>query len=182
MAQTDLNSLLVALRAGDKGAEKKIYEHLFVRFRAIAKQRIRNASDAEDLAQEACLTVLDKCRGESFSGSFGAWAYGVLRNKIGNYYQSMRRQRETFDGGLASGDDNRHSAPAADPDLLRCLLDCLRKILAAQPRYGRALNLIYQGYSTDAASERLGVSTGNLYVILSRGRALLRKCLETGEV
>jgi len=58
------------------------------------------------------------------------------------------------------------------------LLRCLKDVLKVKRQYARALNLKYQGYSTEEICGRLGVKRGDLYVILNRGRAVLRECLD----
>ena len=45
-------------------------------------------------------------------------------------------------------------------------------------RQARILNLVYQGYNTDEISEKLMIKPSNLYMILGRGRKMLRKCLK----
>lgn len=182
MSRDDWHILLERLKAGDESAGEQIYQGLFVRFRVVAKRRVRNECDAEDLAQDACLTVLSKCRTEEFTKNFLAWAYGVLRMKIGNYIQSARNSREVCCDGTEGERDLRFSVPPSEPGLLSSLLDCLRKIVAVHPRYARVLNLAYQGYESDSICRKLNVSRTNMYVILNRGRSLLRRCLQTGKV
>lgn len=172
-----LDELLDKARQGDKSAEDQLLRYLRVRFVLLAKRRI-GEEYAEDLAQEACVTVLQKYRDVPPAGAFEPWAYGVLRNKIGNYLQSSAVRRETdLRNGRMNGLVGRSSV-ASDPVLKLRLLDCVRKIVKQYPRYARVLNLVYQGYSTTEICRRLKVSPGHCYVLLNRGRKMLSKCLE----
>jgi DNA-directed RNA polymerase specialized sigma24 family protein len=86
-AKSILGSLLKRALAGDQGAEAELFQTLSLRFTAIAKRRIREKEAAEDIAQDACATILHKYKSESFTVSFAAWAFGVLWMKIGNHLQ-----------------------------------------------------------------------------------------------
>ncbi|MEW5923337.1 MAG: sigma-70 family RNA polymerase sigma factor [Candidatus Zixiibacteriota bacterium] len=172
-----MNNLVTMARNGDLEAEKQLFQYLRVRFEYLAKKRLLKKEDAEDIAQEACLTVIEKYRTVDFHGQFNAWALKVLRNKIGNYLQGkcMRDNkvaREVDVGALR----NRINEPV-DMILISDLSDCLRKLLAAFPRYARALNLVHLGFTTDDICRRLDIKPNNLYVILNRGRQILKECL-----
>ena len=140
----DINQLLTRARGGDEEAEKALFHYLVVRFRLLAKRRI-GVEDSEDIAQEACLTVLEKYKNETFTSGFEAWTYGVLKMKIGNYIQGTLHKR-------------KHSVPVADShpklqtesgepahDLKIALILCLRKITKQNPLYARVLNFVHQG-------------------------------------
>jgi len=162
---------------GDSDAEMELFQSLRVRFIYLAKKRLLKSEDAEDIAQEACLTVLEKYRTADFHGNFTPWALKILRNKIGNHLQSksvqVDREANRWDKRLSSGNTTR----PADVDLIRAVVGCLRKLIVAFPRYARALNLAHQGYGTDEICRRLGIKSNNLYVILNRGRSFLKDCL-----
>lgn len=61
-------------------------------FTAVAKRRVRNERDAEEIVQDTLVTVLEKAAAQTFEKGFLQWAFGVLRNKIGNHYQKQGRQ------------------------------------------------------------------------------------------
>lgn len=179
---TNMEHLLARAKAGDQDAEKQLFQVLRARFMNIAKRRVWEKEEAEDVVQEACITVLQKYKAEEFREGFRAWAYSVLRMKIGNYLQSKEVRQEEF-GRDASAETL--SVPARyelDWDLETALIDCLRKIVKVYPRYARVLSLSYQGYKAEEICNRLQVTRANLYSLLSRSRAMLSKCLETGKV
>ena len=175
-----VNNIWLRARQGDREAEQEIFRYLLVRFTLLAKRRL-GEGEAEDVAQEACLTVLEKCRKDAPEDFCEAWAYAVLRNKIGNHLQTSRVRKRVMVGESQTGGIANHPEPCPNPDLRRRLSRCLKKILSVHPRYARALSLTYQGYRTDEICRRLGVKPGHLYVILNRGRQMLSDCLERGE-
>jgi len=177
-----LDDILAGLNAMDQANEDKILGHLSARFFSIAKRRIGNEEEAKDVTQQACVTVLEKYRTESFEIGFVPWAYGILRMKIGNHFQQREVQRRRIHTDpiildIAGSNSQDHSG-----QLRTELIKCLKKILAIKPRYARILNLSYQGYSADEICKKLHIRKNNMYALLSKSRSLLRKCLETGEV
>jgi len=61
------------------------------------------------------------------------------------------------------------------------LVECLRELIRGFPRYARVLNLVQQGYGTEEICERMTISRNNLYVLLSRGRKVLKDCISYEE-
>ena len=177
-----MNRYLEKARAGDRKAENQLFQILHARFLIIAKRRLREQEEAEDVVQQSCVTMLQKYKTEQFPGGFEAWAYTVLRMKIGNYLQFKRVRQE--DHSRDSGGARRAGYTAREPDwgLESALIDCLKKIVRANPRYARVLNLSYQGYQVEEICNRLDVTRSNLYSMLSRSRSMLNLCLETGRV
>lgn len=169
-------ALLTRARSGDRHAEQQIFEQLLARFRLFARRRIGDVHAADDVAQDACLTVLQKYRHETFTKGFEPWAWGVLQMHIKAYFRRRLDDRETL---VADVPDDTPTGDF-DPGLERQLLDCLARVAAANRGYARALVLIYQGHSAEAICHRLGISRNHLYVTLHRARAQLRKCLDGG--
>jgi RNA polymerase sigma factor (sigma-70 family) len=177
-----IKNLLLRALQGDKLAEKELFSYLTVRFVALAKRRLRSKDDAEDVAQEACATVLSKYKVDLSIVNFEAWAYGVLRMKIGNHLQKKNTRQEQPLLENESLDAAKKSAYQCDPELALRLSNCVRKLVTTFPRYARVLNLIHQGYKSDEICQRLKISPNNMYVILSRGRSMLKQCLEEGDI
>ena len=177
-----MENLLRQALEGDEKAEKQIFEYLFVRFRVFAKRIVRERQDAEDIAQEACITVLEKYKTQSFTTGFESWAYGVLRMKIGNHLQKKKNRRISHYSDAVDAGKTGYSSSNPDEDLHLRISDCARKIITTYPRYARVLNLIYQGFKVEEICERLETAPNNLYVILNRGRSIMKQCLETGRI
>jgi RNA polymerase sigma-70 factor (ECF subfamily) len=176
----DLNKLFDRARAGDAAAEKQLFDYLTDRFRQFARLRIWNPSDADEVVQETMVVICREYMALEITSSFTAWAYKVLDNRI----LACRQSQQTRIRRIESDDSviETLAKPTVDPDLRRQLVECLRKICAANRRYGRVLNYHSQGYGTDEIKERLSLKESTLYSLLHRSRAMLRRCLESGEV
>jgi RNA polymerase sigma factor (sigma-70 family) len=131
--------------------------------------------DAEDLVQEACTTVFEKYRNETFDVGFHAWACGVLRMKIGNY---LHRKHRNSQRSARLTDRTEDRSPGSTPGLQRALIDCLKRLLKKKPRYARILNFSHQGYTTNQICERLKMNSNQYYVALNRSRSLMKACLQ----
>jgi RNA polymerase sigma factor (sigma-70 family) len=161
-------------RSGDSAAEKQLFEKLLVRFQYLAKRKI-GEEHSEDLAQEACMTVFEKYKDETFTVGFLPWAHGVLKMKIGNFLQ--KKQRMTGREQELNEEFSAAAPEEVDPILRRSLIDCMRELAKTGAQYARILNLSFQGFSTEDICVRLGIKANNYYVILNRGRSKLRLCL-----
>jgi RNA polymerase sigma factor (sigma-70 family) len=171
----DIDSLYREARNGDSRTEEELFSVLAVRFRILANHRIWDAHDAEDVAGNALAVIAKEYRTVDITLSFAAWAHKVLENRILSYLKRKAQRPE-----VADVDPPDRSQP--EPLLKVRLQNCLQKVRKANPRYARAVVLHYQGYSTAETSGRLGVTTQNFYMILSRARTMLRRCLETGQI
>ena len=61
----NMDQIFARAREGDEKAEQELFKYLFVRFKTLAERRI-GKGEAEDIAQEACMTVLQKYKTETF--------------------------------------------------------------------------------------------------------------------
>ncbi len=95
---TPIDILASAARAGDKMAENELFAKLHARFLLVTKQRIWSAikdaeqiqQEAEDLVQEALVTIWQRYQSATIETNFLSWSLQVLRNKIGNYFQQQQ--------------------------------------------------------------------------------------------
>lgn len=176
-----INSLYEKINAGDNSAEEQLFSLLTVRFRLLAYHRIWNQRDAEDVVQNALLTVLREYRSTAISVSFAAWAYKVLDNKVLSYIKS--KKQTVVDIVEDPPEPASRPGDVASNNLFRIkLLDCIRKVRKVNVRYGRAVLLHFQGYTTKEICKMVRVTPQNFYMILSRARAMLKRCLESGEI
>lgn len=176
-----MDRLLARAKKGDKKAEKELFRYLFVRFKTLAKRRI-GEGEAEDIAQEACLTVLQKYKTETFTTGFQAWAYGVLKMKIGNYMQGLMPKEKNLVPESEANQALNTPTPEPEYELKRKLVDCLKQIIKRNRLYARALNFIHQGFKSNEICQRLKIKPNNFYVILNRGRRMLETCLDIGRI
>ena len=167
---------------GGPESENRLWESLAARFRIFVRQRVWNDADAEEVVQEAMLTICREYRRVDFKTSFAAWAYKVLDNRI-LAYLSARKRRSRREVSI----DDRSCNPATAVVAVRAelkakLLACLKKVGRVNRRYARVLNFSYQGYKSDEICGQMDVKPNTLYSLLSRARKMLETCLNKGDI
>lgn len=176
----DINEIYQLASGGDSEAETELFEVLTDRFRLFAHLRIWNREEAEDLVQDALAVVAAEYRKIKIESSFAAWSHKIMENRLLGYIQKRRREK----GRVISGTHNEYLAASwtPDPALRLRLLDCLKKVCLANPRYARIINLHHLGYSRQEICRKLELSLDQSYVVMSRARAMLKKCVESGDI
>lgn len=178
----DINTLHSNACKGDDRAVKELFEVLSSRFRLFTHLKIQNRADAEEVVQEALMTIHAEYSNITFRTSFSAWACKVLDNRILYYLRRRQREKQRMAQGINPSQDSMEMSVGADPDLKRRLLGCLQSVCRRNIRYARILNLHYLGYKTDEICARMNVRAETLYSALSKARSMLEDCLEKGDV
>ena len=166
---------------------------------AFAVPRVRDHSAAQDLVQETFLAAL---RAEaSFAGrsSERAWLFGILRNKLVDYYRLKGRETILTEDESLGPDEGKffHTeglrkdawveslAPQnwAGPDeslVQKEFQDVLQRCLAQLP--GKAAQVFVlremDGLASEQICKDLNLSANNFWVMSHRARMALRRCLE----
>jgi RNA polymerase sigma-70 factor (ECF subfamily) len=146
--------------------------------RAFARSLCRDATEAEDLAQEAVARAwLNRGRFE-MGTNIKAWAFMILRNQ---FYSDKRRswRNVPLDPDVAA-----QTLVAVDSPSGNLELDELRRAMSMIPDEQReALVLIGAGgLSYEEASEICGVAIGTMKSRVSRARDRLALIYATGEI
>ena len=175
-----IDKLYEKASGGDKVSERELFEYLTDRFRLFVQLRIKSRLDAEDIVQNALMTISGKYKNIEFQTSFAGWAYQVLQNKMRDYFKAQRRRDQKIESTDVQNQPT--ISQNLDETTRRQMLECLRKVGHANIRFSRILNLHYQGYSSDEICEKLKLKRNYFYVVLSRARVMLETCLEKGDV
>jgi RNA polymerase sigma-70 factor, ECF subfamily len=181
--------LIAALRRQDPGAAERLLHAYGDRAYRLAVRITRSRPDAEEVVQDALLTVVRKI--DTFRGdaAFGSWFYRIVANAA---YQKIRGRRRRADEisadavpGLlsAAAYEAGHPAdwsvavenPARQTEVRAALTDALDEL----PRHYRTIFLLrdLHGLSHLEIGQRLSLSAANVKTRLHRARALLREQL-----
>jgi RNA polymerase sigma-70 factor, ECF subfamily len=138
---------------------------------------VNSLPDAEDVFQQAAITMWDKF-GEFEPGTdFYAWACSIARFKALDFFKAKGRQRLYFSDELIEEIAQRNRwDPELDQAKLRALANCRGKLSENDQQL---LAACYGGGGSirDAASQ-LGRPVGSVYDSLSRIRRALYGCIK----
>jgi len=111
------SSLIAAATAGDRDAFAALLEKHYDRIHGLAWQLTGSRTDADDIAQEVCCTLVEKIGSYRGEASFTTWLYGITFNAC----RDWRRRRRSFSAfseklavlvGLAAIPDGRDAYDA----------------------------------------------------------------------
>lgn len=165
-----------------------------------AFMRLRDASLAEDVVQEALLSAIQAVGSYTGKSSERTWLIGILKHKIIDHYRKNSHQVQlTEEDTDLSGTERfferpdkwsghwsiplRPVDPERSPDEVierGEFWDVMRACLAALP--DRVANVFtlreMDGLTSDEICDALGLSSSNFWVIMHRARMQLRRCVE----
>ena len=76
-----------------------LYESYFPRVYGFALKRLGDPGEAEDVAQEVFLTLLDALKSFQGQSSLLVWIFGITRNKVNRRFRRPRPRLESLDDG-----------------------------------------------------------------------------------
>ena len=74
-----------------------VYNCYFPRVYKFARKRLRDRSEAEDVAQEVFMTLLDALPSYRGQSSLLVWIFGITRNKVNRCFRKPRPQLSAMD-------------------------------------------------------------------------------------
>lgn len=186
--------LLQKLLVGDQDAFRTLvgrYHNSLVR---VARYHVDSDAAAEDVAQDTWVAVLRGVHKFEGRSSFKTWLFKILVNRSRTAGSRDRRQISVdptsvepsvspsrFDAAGAWTDpptpfDDLVSAHLDDEKVVRAIRDAVREL--PEPQQAVVTLRDVEGLSTYEVSALLGLTDGNVRVILHRGRAKIRAALE----
>ncbi len=169
-----LQDLVAQVIGGDPEAFRELFALAEPSAYALALGQLGNAEDAREVVQEAALASYRGLKDLRSPEKFPAWVCGIVR------YLGIRRLRRRKPVSLSTLSFEPEAFPVEEP------VDAeeasrVREALASLPSgYREALLLRHvEGKSYEEIAELLGLSVPGVDSRLSRGRALLRRKLET---
>lgn len=194
-----LDILRTRALAGDKHAESALFAELRVRFLTVTKHRVQ-PDHLEDVVQETLGVVLRKYGDLAPDRGILVWSLAVLRNVIGNHYQSRRRHnaqtvqvedwRKVPTAALVTDPVDGLAADETAARLEAAITELARTAPRCGTIFARLLESMEQGGGPRDISTRAmalvqteipDLTRNSFYVALHRCRARLRNLLQRME-
>jgi RNA polymerase sigma-70 factor, ECF subfamily len=168
--------LVARAQAGDTGAFDALVSNYLRRVLSIAWGIVRNAHDAEDLAQEAFVRAYQNIGRFRSDEPFGPWVYRIVTNLALDVLKHRRRvrQEEITDAEPATRRDSADLAAATGEIARR--IDAALGELPEMQRVVARLHLVEQFEHQEIAA-MTGLSEGTVRSHLSLGKKKLREKL-----
>lgn len=193
LPEESLDRLVERALAAERDADEALFSNLRVRFLAIAKRRVRE-DDWEDVVQEALRIVKTRYGEKHPRVGILPWSLTVLRNVIGNYYQSRSRnaaREELSEDALASAARDADESEIDAGRLANRIGEAVGELLERNKRCGMIFKRILESLQEGAGAREIPglalervredhpqMSSATFYVTLHRCRARLRKILD----
>lgn len=146
---------------------------------AFIASMVTDYHQSQDIMQETAIVLAEKMDEFDENRSFIAWAIGIAKNKILSSKRRHARHPLLYDSELVE----RIGAVCEDIseelfNRTRKLDQCI-KTLNLNGRSRKVFNLRYQdNLKPGKIADRIGMTAGNVRVVLNRLRGTLRKCME----
>ena len=191
-----------AARQGQTGmlADPRFLAGIRDEMRRFAMRQLRNREEAEDVVQEALIGALRNAGSFRGQAALRTWIFAILRNKLADIHRQRQRQHlpvapGEMDDALDQGDNpgpfdrrgawletqrpSRWDHPETDMhdrQFLAIFDACLNRLPPQQGRVFMMREVLE--LDTEEICAELGLTAGNVHVILHRARLGLRSCLE----
>ncbi len=180
--------LMLALKAGDDSAFRKLFEKHAAAVVRYAMQLVGSRARAEEIAQDVFLQIYRRRSSYEPSARFLTYLYRITSNACISEMRRAEHKQHTYslDGDPAADDGQERLLP--DANLLsgeealgrRELLYRLDEALARLPPQQRAALLLarMEGQSYEEVAHALSCSVSAVKSLIHRGTITLRRCFE----
>lgn len=192
--QADESGLRAGLNAGDRAAFETIYRRHNAAMIRVATAILRNRASAEEVTQDAWLSVLRNIAGFEGRSSLAGWIFTILTNtartRAKRDGRSVSFDDDGDDNSLAAAFDGRgrwHNMPElweeVTPERIvagRSMLEHVNAAIDALPSAQRAVLILraQQGLEAAEVCATLTISEANMRVLLHRARLAVRAHLD----
>jgi len=181
-------ALMLRVKQGDRDAFEELVEKYKQPVMNMVFRTLRDATEAEDLAQHVFLQVYKSAHRYEISAKFSTWLFTIARNLcLNEIRRRSRHPADSLDQHLAGEEDqpareigDRKATAAHDELLQRELVEKIDEALADLPESQRtAIQLCRQEeLSYEDIAEVLGCSLSATKSIIHRAREALRERLK----
>lgn len=157
----------------DRAGQRELYTLLSPVLYGICLKYMKNKTEADDVFQDAFITLFQKINQYKFDGSFEGWAKRIFINEALEVLR--KKQRFLY---VSIEDSNLHNDIEDITNGHRIVLskdELLKHIQQLPDNYRMIFNLyVFEGYSHKAIANKLEMAAGTSKSLLSRAKSVLR--------
>lgn len=177
MGDDELKAVVELAKKRDMGALSTLYESYFDRIYRYILVRVRNVTEAEDLAGQVFLKMVERI--DSFKwldtgGGFSAWLFRIAHNSIVDWSRGAKNTTPLLDRDIPGGRTPEETV-ARDESIREILtaMNCLKN----DQRQVVLLRLV-GGLSSRETAVVLGTTEGNVRVLQYRALSKIKETLQ----
>jgi RNA polymerase sigma factor (sigma-70 family) len=174
----DLKTKFSLALEGDEESREEVFAFLRSRYVALARRRVPDV--AEDAVQDTLAVVHERFSRIGTLEQLIAFTNTVLRNKIGNLYQSRGRTIKRVELDNAQEEVAYHMDGDIEGGEFEVILRrCIDKLGETRTICQKILSCLYQGMDAGEICDTLGITRSRLKVRTFRCRRALKEILAT---
>jgi len=163
--------LIDLCKRGDSKAQFEIYKLYYKAMYNTCLRIVEDATEAEDIMQEAFFKAFDKINTYRNEVSFGAWLKRIVVNTSLDYLKKVKLALTTIDDAHGLKDDGEEDIGVFTPEMVEKLKKAIDKLPEG---YKLVVNLFYiEGFSHDEVAEMLGITSSTSRSQLARAKQRL---------
>jgi RNA polymerase sigma factor (sigma-70 family) len=170
-----LRVIFLRARQGHGESRERIFSFLRIRYISIARYRLPDF--AEDIVQDTLVVVHERFSTIETLEQLIAFANQVLRNKIGNVYQSLRRKTNQIESQEVEEDRFDMAGEIEAGELESIIRNSIDRLGQRYSHCQKILLSLYEGLSASEICEKMGITKSQLKVRTFRCREALRSLL-----
>ena len=169
-------------KSGDREAFDQLMEAYAPRAYRLAFAIVGNESDAEDVVQEAFVTIYRKLRNLREESSFNSWLSRIVATRAHDLLRQRRREKKSFESQVTQTRLGQGPSSVPAPESEGTSLD-LRQAIDRLPELHRLVILLRYGEeaSIEEIAQTLKRPEGTIRRMLSEAYRMLRLYLEGDE-
>lgn len=172
--QPHITNLIERCKKSDKNAQLEIYKAYYKAMYNTAHRILKDSFEAEDIMQEAFLTIFTKIEMYKGEVAFGAWLKRIVINKS---LTQLRKNNRYHEVKMEVIPNDQHEEEPFDYAGLNAntVLNCLQNL---KENYRLILNLhLVEGYDYEEIAQILDYTNENVRTTVSRAKKKLKQVL-----
>ncbi len=184
MTENEITDVIRRVLAGNAAEFSRLVREYGLPVRSFIHSRVRNAADAEDLAQESFIAAFRGLAKFEIGQSFEAWLIGIARHRVLGHFRATDRrhsanQKFREECLALIGDELQVVEEEIGHEPLKRLMDCVEKL---PERMRQVIRARLRGDDGSKAATLLHTTRGAIYMLQMRANGQLKDCIIKGAI
>jgi RNA polymerase sigma-70 factor (ECF subfamily) len=184
MDENEITDVIRKVLAGNTAEFSRLVREFELPIRSFIHARVRNAVDAEDLAQESFIAAFRGLAKFDVGQSFEGWLIGIARHRVLGHFRSTGRRHNTNEKFrvecLTMIENELHLVEKENGnEPIKHLMDCVEKL---PERMRQVIRARLRGEDGSKTASLLNTTRGAIYMLHLRANSQLKDCMMKGAI